>query len=188
MNELAFASAIDIAKQIRDRKISAVECLNYFHRRCDRCNEKLNAIVVFDWERAATRAQKADDALSRGDEWGPLHGVPMTIKECFDLKGHRTTWGDPQFKDYIANEDDLAVRRLEAAGAVVFGKTNVPLRLMDFQSYNEIYGTTNNPWDLTRGPGGSSGGSAAALSAGLTGLEFGSDIGGSIRNPAHYCG
>jgi amidase len=185
---LAFQSATDIAKQIRERKLSAVECLAYFRRRIERFNPKLNAIVVFDWERANARAIKADQALARGDVWGPLHGVPFTIKESYDLKGHPTTWGDPSFKDWIAPEDDLALQRLEASGAIVFGKTNVPLQLMDFQSYNDIYGTTNNPWDVTRGPGGSSGGAAAAIAAGLTGLELGSDIGGSIRNPAHYCG
>jgi amidase len=185
---LAFQSATDIAARIRARELSAVECLAYFRKRVERFNPSLNAIVVFDWERAQARALKADQALARGEMWGPLHGVPITIKESYDLKGHPTTWGDPIFKDWIATEDDLALQRLEAAGAIVFGKTNVPLRLMDFQSYNEIYGTTNNPWDVTRGPGGSSGGAAAALAAGLTGLELGSDIGGSIRNPAHYCG
>ena len=188
MPALAFQSAIDIAARIRKRELSASECLGYFRKRVERFNPKLNAIVVFDWERANKRAHDADRALARNDSWGPLHGVPMTIKESYDLKGHPTTWGDPAFKDYVPQEDDLAVQRLEAAGAVVFGKTNVPLRLMDFQSYNEIYGTTNNPWDVSRGPGGSSGGAAAALAAGLTALELGSDIGGSIRNPAHYCG
>jgi amidase len=168
--------------------LSAVECLHYFRKRIERFNPKLNAIVVFDWDRATSRALKADQALARGEVWGSLHGVPITIKESYDLKDHPTTWGDPELKNNIAPDDDLALQRLEAAGAIVFGKTNVPLRLMDFQSYNEIYGTTNNPWDVTRGPGGSSGGAAAALAAGLTGLELGSDIGGSIRNPAHYCG
>jgi amidase len=185
---LAFQSAIDIAARIRNRELSAVECLEYFRKRVERFNPKLNAIVVFGWERAGKRAKEADCALAKKESWGPLHGVPMTIKESYDLKGHPTTWGDPMWKDNIAAEDDLVAQRLEAAGAIVFGKSNVPLRLMDFQSYNEIYGTTNNPWDVTRGPGGSSGGGAAALAAGLTGLEFGSDIGGSIRNPAHYCG
>lgn len=188
MSDLAFQSAIDIAKQIRRRKLSAVECLNYFRERVERFNPQLNAIVVFDWKRAMTRARKADKALARNEVWGPLHGVPMTVKESFDLKNLPTTWGDPKWRDNIAAEDDLIVQRIESAGAIVFGKTNVPIRLQDFQSYNDIYGTTNNPWDISRGPGGSSGGCAAALAAGLTGLEIGSDIGGSIRNPAHYCG
>ena len=112
----------------------------------------------------------------------------MTTKESYDIAGTPTTWGAPHLKDNIASKDALAVSRLKAAGAVIFGKTNVPLMLSDFQSYNDIYGTTNNPWDLGRTPGGSSGGAAAALAAGLTGLETGSDIGGSIRNPAHFCG
>jgi len=188
MTTLAFQSAIDIATLIRNREMSAIECLDYFRKRIERFNSQVNAVVVFDWDRAVLKAQQADDAIARGDVWGPLHGVPMTVKEMFDLKGHATTWGDPALRDCIASEDDLAVQRLEAAGAIVFGKTNVPRRLMDIQTYNDIYGTTNNPWDLTRVTGGSSGGSAAALAAGLTGLEFGSDIGGSIRNPAHHCG
>jgi amidase len=188
MKNLCFAAAGEIAAQIRARKIGAVECLEYFAKRVERFNPKINAIVVFDWERARKRAAAADDALARGELWGPLHGVPMTVKESFDLANHRTTWGDPIFKDVVASADDLIVQRIQSAGAVVFGKTNVPRMLMDFQSYNEIYGTTNNPWDLSRIPGGSSGGAAAALAAGLTGLELGSDIGGSIRNPAHFCG
>src|SRR5689334_9985634 len=188
MKNLCFASAGEIAAQIRARKIGAVECLEYFAKRVERFNPQINAIVVFDWERARKRAAAADNALLRGELWGPLHGVPMTVKESFDLANQRTTWGDPIFKDVVASADDLIVQRIESAGAVMFGKTNVPRMLMDFQSYNEIYGTTNNPWDLTRIPGGSSGGAAAALAAGLTGLELGSDIGGSIRNPAHFSG
>ena len=119
---------------------------------------------------------------------GPLHGLPMTVKESFDVAGWPTTRGLTEFKDNIAREDSLAVQRLKRAGAIVFGKTNVPVLLADWQTFNPIYGTTNNPWDLLRTPGGSSGGSAAALAAGLTGLELGSDIGASIRGPAHYCG
>ena len=188
MSTLAFDSAVHIAARIRNRELSARECLDYFQRRIERFNPKVNALVVLDWQRAQLRAQAADEALARGELWGPLHGVPISVKESLDLKGHRTTWGSPDFRDWIAPMDDLIVQRLESAGAVVFGKSNVPYRLLDFQSYNDIYGTTNNPWDLTRGPGGSSGGSAAALAAGLTALECGSDIGGSIRNPAHYCG
>jgi len=132
--------------------------------------------------------RKADRAAAKGDWKGPLHGVPMTVKESFDLTDHPTTWGRLDMKGNIAKQDALAVRRLKDAGAVVFGKTNVPALLADWQTFNPVYGTTNNPWDVTRGPGGSSGGAAAALAAGLTGLELGSDIGASIRNPAHYCG
>src|SRR6185437_1166483 len=130
----------------------------------------------------------ADAALARGDNWGPLHGVPITVKESYDVAGMPTTWGVPELKTNIPTRNALAVDRLLGAGAVLFGKTNVPLLLSDWQSFNAIYGTTNNPWDLSRSPGGSSGGAAAALAAGLTGIEAGSDIGSSIRNPAHYCG
>jgi len=145
-------------------------------------------VPVRDFERALAAAAEADAALARGDVLGPLHGLPMTIKESYDIAGLPTTWGNPAWKDNIATADSVVVSRFKAAGAHFMGKTNVPFMLADFQSYNEIYGQTNNPWDPSRTPGGSSGGSAAALAAGLTGLESGSDIGGSIRNPAHYCG
>lgn len=187
MTSLCFQSALHIAAQLRRREIGAAECLEYFRERVERLNPALNAIVVFDWDRAAAAAQQADRALAQGLPCGPLHGVPVTIKESFDVAGLPTTWGDPSLS-HLATRDDLVVERLKAAGAVIFGKTNVPYRLLDFQSYNEIYGVTNNPWDRSRTPGGSSGGASAALAAGLTGLEVGSDIGGSIRNPAHYSG
>jgi amidase len=187
MASLCFESALHIAAQLRRRELSAVECLEYFRARVERLNPALNAIVVLDWERAYEAARLADQALAKGEPVGPLHGVPMTIKESYDVAGLPTTWGDPTLS-YIAERDDSVVQRLKAAGAVFFGKTNVPYRLLDFQSYNDIYGVTNNPWDRTRTPGGSSGGAAAALAAGLTSLEVGSDIGGSIRNPAHYSG
>jgi amidase len=187
MTSLCFQSALQIAAQLRRREISAVECLEYFRERVERLNPALNAIVVLDWERASQAARQADQALAQGLPRGPLHGVPMTIKESFDVAGLPTTWGDPTLS-YVATRDDLIVERLKAAGAVFFGKTNVPYRLLDFQSYNDIYGVTNNPWDRARTPGGSSGGASAALAAGLTSLEVGSDIGGSIRNPAHYSG
>jgi amidase len=187
MTSLCFQSALHIAAQLRSREIGAVECLEYFRERVERLNPALNAIVVLDWERAYESARQADLTLARGLPCGPLHGVPMTIKESFDMAGLPTTWGDRTLS-HVAARDDLVVERVKAAGAVIFGKTNVPFRLLDFQSYNDIYGVTSNPWDRTRTPGGSSGGAAAALAAGLTGLEVGSDIGGSIRNPAHYSG
>jgi len=187
MGSLCFESALHIAAQLRRRELSAVECLEYFRARVERLNPALNAIVVLDWERAHEAARLADQALAKGQPVGPLHGVPMTIKESYDVAGLPTTWGDATLS-YVAGRDDSVVQRLKAAGAVIFGKTNVPYRLLDFQSYNDIYGVTNNPWDHTRTPGGSSGGAAAALAAGLTSLEVGSDIGGSIRNPAHYSG
>jgi len=188
MTALHFRSARQLAGDIRRGKIGCLEALDAFLARMERHNPKLNAIVVTDVDGARRRARQADAALRKGTVWGPLHGVPMTIKESYDVAGLPTTWGLPALKDNIAPRNALAVDRLLAAGVVLFGKTNVPAWLADYQSYNDVYGTTNNPWDLTRSPGGSSGGSAAALAAGLTGFEAGSDIGSSIRNPAHYCG
>ena len=186
--EPAFQSATSLAADLRERRIGCLELLDHFIARVERFNPDLNAIVVFDFERARERAREADAALARGEVWGPLHGLPMTVKDSYDVAGLPTTWGVPELRDNVATTNAVAVDRLVAAGAVIFGKTNIPYNLADFQSYNDIYGTTNNPWDLERVPGGSSGGAAAALAAGLTGLEAGSDIGGSIRNPAHYCG
>ncbi len=188
MDKLHWKSATEIAALIRSRKTSAAEVLEHFLARVDRFNPTLNAIVWQDRARARTRARQADEALAKGETWGPLHGVPMTIKESYDVAGAPTTWGDPALKDNIAPVNALSVDRLEKAGVVLFGKTNVPLMLADWQSFNKIYGTANNPWNTKLTPGGSSGGSAAALAAGLTGLDAGSDIGASIRNPAHYCG
>jgi amidase len=185
---LAFETATALARRIRDKEISSRELTDYFIGRIEKYDGGVNAVVVRDFERAREAADRADAALARGEIAGPLHGLPMTIKEAYDLEGTPTTWGVPAFKDNIASRDAECVRRLKGAGAHFLGKTNVPLQLGDFQSYNDIYGTTNNPWNPERIPGGSSGGSAAALAAGLTGLESGSDIGGSIRNPAHFCG
>jgi amidase len=184
----AFASAADLARLIRERRVSSLELTQFYIERIERFDEALNAVVVKDFERALDAARSADECLARGKRLGSLHGVPMTIKETFDVSGLPTTWGVPEQRQNIARADATVVEHLKAAGAHVMGKTNVPLRLGDWQTYNDIYGTTNNPWDTARSPGGSSGGSAAALAAGLTGLEFGSDIGGSIRNPAHCCG
>lgn len=188
MTELHFQSATALARAIREGQVGARELLEHFLARIDRLNPALNAIVWQDREGARGRADAADAARARGESLGPLHGLPMTIKESYDLVGAPTTWGVPALRDNLATQDALAVQRLALAGANVFGKTNVPIRLADFQSYNAIYGTTDNPWAAGRTPGGSSGGAAAALAAGLTGLEIGSDIGGSIRNPAHFCG
>ena len=188
MLDTPFRSAKQLAMAIRRKQIGCLELLDLYLERVAKYNPALNAIVVTDVEGARKRARAADRALAKGQPWGPLHGVPMTIKESYDVAGMPTTWGIPALKDHRATKNALAVDRLLAAGVVLFGKTNVPIYLADYQSYNDIYGTTNNPWDLTRAPGGSSGGSAAALAAGLTGLEAGSDIGSSIRNPAHYCG
>ena len=188
MNDLTFKSATELAQLIRSRQIGCLELLDDYLEHVEQFNPGINAIVVLDAERARERARQADAALARGEPWGPLHGVPMTCKESFDVAGQATTFGSPLLKYNVATADALAIQRLKTAGAVLFGKTNVPLWLADFQSYNVIYGTTTNPWDLKRTPGGSSGGSAAALASGMTALEIGSDIGGSVRNPAHYCG
>jgi amidase len=188
MTELHFASAVDLVRRIKAREISAEALLEHFLDRVEAYNPKLNAIIWMDADKARARARDADAALARGEDWGPLHGLPMTVKESYNLTGSPTTFGDPALKDNISSDNAVVTDRLLAAGANIFGKTNVPLDLADWQSFNAIYGTTNNPWDITLTPGGSSGGSAAALAAGLTGLEAGSDIGASIRNPAHYCG
>ena len=185
--ELGFLSAKKLAALVRLGKVGCLELLDHFIARVERLDGRTNAIVVRDFDRARKRARTLD-RKRKTDGKGALFGVPMTVKESFNVAGLPTTWGIPELNDTIAQQDALAVQRLNAAGAVIFGKTNVPIRLADWQSYNAIYGTTNNPWDLTRVPGGSSGGSAAALAAGLTALEVGSDIGSSIRNPAHYCG
>ncbi len=187
MTNLCAKSAIQLAKLVRDREIGCLELLDYFIGRVSRLDPAINAVVVKDFDRARERARKADSASS-ADAARPLHGVPMTIKESFALEGTPTTYGFVEYRNNIASRNALAVDRLLNAGANIFGKTNVPPGLMDAQSANEIYGRTNNPWNRERSPGGSSGGSAAAVAAGLTGLEIGSDIASSIRNPAHYCG
>lgn len=180
-----FLSATQLADLVRSKKIGALELLDHYIGRVERLDPKINAVVVRDFDRARTRARSLDD---KTDKSAPLFGVPMTTKESFDIAGLPTTRGHAAMKDKPVRISTIAVRRLEAAGAVVFGKTNVPVDLADWQSYNPVYGTTSNPWNTDHTPGGSSGGSAAALAAGLTGFEIGTDIGGSIRVPAHYCG
>lgn len=188
MREWAFAGTAEIASALRRREIGALALLDHLLERCDRHNPRINAIVAWDVEKARARAREADAALVRGESWGPLHGVPMTIKDSIEVVGMPTTSGAPALRAHRPAENAPAAQRAIDAGAVVFGKTNLPLYAGDFQSYNDVYGQTNNPWHLARVPGGSSGGAAAALAAGLTGFEIGSDIGGSLRNPAHYCG
>jgi len=183
----AFGSARELSQALRARKVSALELARDAIARIERHDPRINAMCVRDFARALDAARAADAALAKG-EARPLTGVPMTVKESFNVAGLPTTWGFVEQKDFIAKEDALSVARAKAAGAVVLGKTNVPVRLADWQSYNEIYGTTNNPFDPGRTPGGSSGGSAAALAAGFGALSLGSDIGGSLRSPAHYCG
>ena len=188
VDDPTFASAQEVAAAIRDRRVSAVEMVDAYLARIARHNPALNAIVTLDEETAHARALEADAALARGENWGPLHGVPVTIKDSFATAGLRTTSGFAPLGNYVPAVDATVVARLRAAGAIVLGKTNLPMLVHGFQSDNAIFGRSNNPWDLERTPGGSTGGGAAALAAGLTALEVGSDYGGSVRIPAHYCG
>ncbi len=187
-DDIALASAMDAAQAIRAGKISSVELTRLMLERQEKFNSELNAIIYPISDEALAVAKKADEDLAKGIIHGPLHGVPITIKDSFNLKGTPTTWGMPFAKNNIAQEDAVAVARLKAAGAVVLGHTNVPVMLGDHQSFNDIYGRSNNPWDLERTPGGSTGGGAAALASGMSYLSLGSDIGGSIRVPASFCG
>ena len=187
MTDPTFLPAWRLAELIRGGAISCLELLDHFIARVERLDGRTNAVVVRDFDRARERARSLD-SQRRDGRATPLFGVPMTVKESFNLAGLPTTWGFEEQRHSAAHEDALAVQRLAAAGAVVFGKTNVPVSLADWQSFNPVYGTTSNPWNLGHTPGGSSGGSAAAMAAGLSALELGSDIGGSIRVPAHYCG
>ncbi len=184
---LSYGTATELVAALANRKISALELTEHVIARIEKLDGELNAVVVRDFDRGRKAAKAADAALASGER-RPLLGIPMVVKESFDVAGLPTTWGVPQFKDWIAPQDAVTVARVKAAGAVILGKTNVPLFLGDWQSHNEIYGATKNPWDLTRTPGGSSGGSSAALAVGFGPLSLGSDIGGSLRTPAHYCG
>ena len=186
-NELAYRTAGELAGELAQKRVSAVELVDAAIARIEALEGKINAVVVRDFDRARAAAQAAASELAHGESQ-PLLGLPITVKEQYNVAGLPTTWGDPQFRDWHSEDDALVVARLKAAGAIVLGKTNVPPALMDWQSENTIYGTTNNPWDLALTPGGSSGGSAAALASGFVALELGSDIGGSLRCPAHFCG
>jgi amidase len=188
VSELVFDTAVRLAARIKRRELSAQELLEHFIRRIERDDGALNAIVVRDFERARAHAHAADENQAAGEHLGPLHGVPVTVKESFDVAALATTWGDTALKSHIATRDDPTIARLRAAGAIVLGKTNVSTQLQDLQAANAVYGITRNPWDLARSPGGSSGGSAAALAAGFSSLELGTDLAGSVRNPAHSCG
>jgi amidase len=186
--DVGTVSAGELARAIREREVSSRELLEELLGRAERVNPALNAIVAWDVDRARAAAVAADEATAKGEPLGPLHGVPMTVKDTYETEGMVTTAGAPELAQYVPQADAVVVARLKAAGAIIFGKTNSPLYAGDWQTYNDVYGRTNNPWDLTRTVGGSSGGAAAAVAAGLTPLEFGSDIGGSIRIPAHYNG
>ncbi|MEW2504783.1 amidase [Amycolatopsis sp. NPDC047767] len=180
-------SAGQLAAALRAGEVTAVELAESAIERIGKYDGAVNAICVPDFDRALDAARAADAARARGED-GPLLGVPITVKESFNVAGLPTTWGLPPFAGFVPTQDALPVARLKAAGAVLLGKTNVPLALGDLQTYNDIYGTTANPFDVARTPGGSSGGSAAALAAGFGALSMGSDIGGSLRTPAHFCG
>ncbi|MCW5662174.1 MAG: amidase [Burkholderiaceae bacterium] len=182
-----YLSAAQVVDALRAKRFSSLELTDRLIARIERLDANLNAVIVRDFDRAREAARAADAALARGDN-RPLLGVPITVKESFNVAGLPTTWGIPQAKDFKARDDALIVTRARNAGAVVLGKTNVSLVLGDWQSYNAIYGVTRNPWNPERTPGGSSGGSAAALAAGFGALSLGSDIGGSLRVPAHFCG
>lgn len=181
-------SACRLSRAIRRRELSSRELLELYLSRVERYDPAVNAVVTLDADRALADARRADDEAVRGDWRGPLHGLPVTIKDAIAVEGVRSTAGAIELTDYRPAEDAAAVARLRRAGAVVFGKTNVPRWSMDFQTFNEIFGTTNNPWALDRVPGGSSGGAAAAVACGFAAFELGTDLAGSVRIPAHCCG
>lgn len=185
---LGLLPAYQLVDLVHRRKISARELLQHFLDRVAALNPAINAVITMDVESAQQRAYELDRWSARGQAVGPLHGLPMTVKDALATAGMRSTSGAAELAESIPSEDAVAVARLRAAGANIFGKTNLPSWSGDVQSYNPIFGTTNNPWDLTKTPGGSSGGSAAAVASGMTGLELGTDIGGSVRIPASFCG
>jgi amidase len=186
---LLFQSVSDTAQAIRRKEVSSRELTELLLARIDDANSAVNAVVELRPDVALREAGATDEATARGDATGPLHGVPMTIKDSFNVAGLHTTWGNPAFREFVADSDATVVQRLRQAGAIIVGKTNVAFMLGDFgQTANDLYGVTNNPWDTMRTPGGSSGGAAAALSAGMTFLEYASDLVGSVRIPAGFCG
>jgi len=188
MGEFRYRTAGEWLADLRTGAVSSVDLVRLHLDRIAVANPTINAVVEVNADAALDQAAKADAARARGDDLGSLHGLPMTVKDSFEAVGFAATSGAPELKTHRPATNADAVQHLVDAGAIIIGKTNLPIYAGDFQSYNDVYGTTNNPWDTSRGPGGSSGGSAAALAAGMAPLELGSDIGGSIRNPAHYCG
>ena len=177
-----------LVNKIKNKEISSQELLELQLEHISEYNPSINAVVTINEEHAHEKAMKADEALQKGEDWGPLHGLPITMKDAYEVKGITSTGGSAKWKEHIPKTDAVVADRLRKAGAIVFGKTNVPFLSGDWQTYNELFGVTNNPWDMNKTPGGSSGGSAAAVSACFSSLEVGSDIGGSIRIPAHFCG
>jgi amidase len=188
MDDLVFCTATELARIIREKAASASEVLEAHLSHIAKHNPSLNAIVTLNEEAARKRAQEADDALVRGKVWGPLHGVPVTIKDVYETAGLRTTSSFKPLANHVPQQDATVVARLRAGGAVILGKTNMPTLALDIQSNSPLFGPANNPYDVSRTPGGSTGGGAAAIAAGLSTLEAGSDIGGSLRIPASYCG
>lgn len=188
MNELSYRSASECLTLLRNRELSSLELVDSCIARIEALNPDINAVVAKDYERARETAQAADAARTKGEDLGVLHGLPMTIKDSLETAGLVTTSGAPELRDHVPKEDAVAVQRVVDAGAIILGKTNLPIYAGDWQTFNEVYGQTNNPWDVTRTVGGSSGGAAASVAAGFIPLEIGSDIGGSIRTPANYCG
>ena len=188
MTDVLKSTATEAAALIRRKEISSRELTETLFAHIDETNPAINAVIALRREDAMKEAAAADDALARGSAVGPLHGVPMTIKESFDVAGLPTTWGNPAFAEHVAQQDSTVVARLRQAGAVIVGKSNVAFMLSDIQTANPLFGVTNNPTDLTRTPGGSSGGAAAALASGMTFLEYGTDLSGSIRIPASFSG
>lgn len=188
MDELSLRSASDCLSALRKREVSSLELVDASIARIEALNPELNAVVATDYDRARDKARAADAARANGNALGALHGLPMTIKDSLETAGLVTTSGAPELRHHVPDEDAVAVHRALEAGAIVLGKTNLPIYAGDWQTYNAVYGRTNNPWGLARTVGGSSGGAAAAIAAGFVPLEIGSDIGGSIRTPAHYCG
>lgn len=186
-NNVNYKSALELVSALANKHISSVQLLEETLSRIEVEDKKINAITTRDFERARIAAKEADAAIARGER-KPLLGLPMTVKESFNIVGLTTSWGSQQFKDWLPDSDSLVISRLKSAGAIIIGKTNTPCMLADYQTYNDIHGITNNPWNLNYTPGGSSGGSAAALAAGFVALELGSDLAGSLRVPAHYCG
>ncbi|PSH60849.1 amidase [Phyllobacterium sophorae] len=182
-----YRTATELVAGLASREISSLELVEHAIARIEAVDGKINAVVVRDFDRALDAAREADAKLDRGERTALL-GVPMTVKEHFNLAGLQTTWGIPKYRDWRSESDALSIQRLKKAGAIILGKTNVPNQDGDWQSYNDIYGTTNNPWNLAHTPGGSSGGGAAAIAAGYVPLELGWDGGGSLRTPAHFCG
>ena len=188
LSDLTFVSAIEASRAIRKGEVSSLELTKYMLDRIEKYNPTINAVITILKDEALNRARAADKALAEGELWGPLHGVPCSVKDTFEIAKVLTTAGIPALAKHIPKKNAVVVERLLKAGAVIIGHTNVPFMASDLQSYNEIFGTTNNPWDIERTPGGSTGGGAAALAAGLSYLSIGSDIGGSIRTPSNFCG